>query len=183
MPFISCICSIYYECLLKELLPEIKLRVGQRLRLALRPSCKDEGEGSTGLGRSLLCHYCVSITVFVNLYVCWAWRANAFELVLLLSLSWHETVKKMTQIFELFGRHPPSSGIDTSHPQLPLTVCLCSQYVTLLHMTKPYLYVSQCPRTPNVLLRIPYCSVPMQLSPHPRCPVCSQPCLHCLIDK
>lgn len=68
MPFISCICLTEYACLLKELWPEIKLRVRQRLRLVLGPSCEDEGEGRTGLGHSLLCHYCMSITVFVNVF-------------------------------------------------------------------------------------------------------------------
>lgn len=87
-----------YVCLLKEPLPELKLSVSQRLRLLLGPSCEEEGEGRTGSGHSLLCYYSASITVFVNLFihtlkVC-ACQANAFGLVLVLGLSWYESVKK-----------------------------------------------------------------------------------------
>ncbi len=64
MPFISCICLTEYVCLLKELLLEIKLRVSQRLRLVLGPSCEDEGEGRTGSGHSLLCRYCVNVYLY-----------------------------------------------------------------------------------------------------------------------
>lgn len=105
--------------------------------------------------------------------------AIVFDVVLALMF---QSICNCSKVFELFGHHPPCSGIDTSHPRLPLAVCLSSQYVSLLHMTEAHLCVSQCPLTPNLLLWLPQCFVPMQLSTHPRHPVCSQPRLHCLIS-
>lgn len=80
-----------------------------------------------------------------------AFRATVSDLVLAPAGA---KLLKYDREFELCGHHPPCSGIDLSHPQLPLTVCLCvcvRACVSLLHMAQPHLSVPRPPLKANFL--------------------------------
>lgn len=139
MLFISCICLMSYcMCVLSELLPEIKwIACGFEAYVARRNE-KGDRDSST-----------LIVCPSVPLYIC-----TCTEWTFLTYFSFHPVWHcwKDDTLFELCSHHPPLSGIDTSHPPLPLTVCLCSHYVCLLHKIKPHLYVSQLIPTPRLPL-------------------------------